>query len=598
MYRKLLVITIIYLIVPETATDPADFFLHPKHPVHRRYEALRAYFVDDLTAAEVEKQFGYAKGYVRLLATQFRQGKTGTFFVDVKPGRHTVPTDASLKEGVLELRKQNMSVYDIAAEMRRSGRDVSHQTVWRILKEVNAERLPKRTAVQKASPRRLPLQKADMAGLNLTPGRVVACRAPLLFLFASQLERLGFDSLVQAARYPSTPRIHAQSYLRALLGLKLLFVPRRNHVMPLAEDEGLGIWAGLNVLPKTTALSDYSYLMGPKHHRSLLHGIVEARHLEGAYPTLSFNLDFHMIRHYGDTENSMLEKDYVPRRSQSVPSVVTAFAQESVSREMVYVNANLLKKEKADEAVAFVEYWKEVTGKLPGELVVDARVTTHKGLRKLDDMGITFITLRERRKGEIERILSTPADKWERVELGIKDRKWKTPLILDEMVELPDYGEIRQVAATDYGKEQPTLLITNDRRRGAAALLTRYARRTLIENSLGEQVHFFHVDALSSSVRIKVDMDVVLSVIASGCYTWLAKHLKGYESATARTIWETFLDRRGTVEIREEEIVLRVRRFSRAPVLLESQVSNDQTSVGWLGGRRVRLEITRGEPNC
>ena len=57
---------------------------------------------------------------------------------------------------------------------------------------------------------------------------------------------------------------------------------------------------------------------------------------------------------------------------------------------MVYANADLLKREKADEAVSFAEYWKEVTGKLPDELVIDARVTIHKGLRKLDGMGITF----------------------------------------------------------------------------------------------------------------------------------------------------------------------------------------------------------------
>ena len=98
----------------------------------------------------------------------------------------------------------------------------------------------------------------------------------------------------------------------------------------------------------------------------------------GAYAGDSFNIDFHMIRHYGDTCVSHLEKDYVPRRSQSVPSVVTAFAQELDGREMVYANANLLKREKADEAVAFAEYWREVAGKLPGELIIDAHVTRHK----------------------------------------------------------------------------------------------------------------------------------------------------------------------------------------------------------------------------
>ena len=346
------------------------------------------------------------------------------------------------------------------------------------------------------------------------------------------------------------------------------------------------------MLPKSTALHDYSYKMGPEQHRRLLQSVVSARNGMGAYPGGSFNLDFHTIRHYGDMDSSMLEKDYVPRRSQSVPSVVTAFAQEASGREMVYANANLLKREKADEAIAFAEYWKGITGKLPGELVIDARVTTHKGLRRLDDMGITFITLRERRKGEVERVLSTPPDKWEKVEIGIKDRKWKTPLILDETVELPDYGEIRQIAATDYGKEQPTLLITNDRKRSAATLLTRYARRTIIENSLGEQVHFFHVDALSSSVRIKVDLDIVLSVIASGCYKWFASSLRGYDTATAKKLWETFIDRPGTIRLTDTEVVIRVRRFSRAPLLLEAAERWKGMEIPYLGNRRLKIEIS------
>lgn len=126
--------------------------------------------------------------------------------------------------------------------------------------------------------------------------------------------------------------------------------------------------------------------------------------------------------------------------------------------------------------------------------------------------------------------------------------------------------------------------------------MTRYARRALIENSLGEQVHFFHVDAPSSSVRIKVDLDGALSVVASGAYRWMARQLKGFETATANTIWSHLLDRRGTVEVTDHEVVVRVRRFSRAPVLLESKVSRDTTPISWLGGRRIRLEITRGEP--
>ena len=144
----------------------------------------------------------------------------------------------------------------------------------------------------------------------------------------------------------------------------------------------------------------------------------------------------------------------------------------------------------------------------------------------------------------------------------------------------------------DLGRNEPTFLLTNDTRRGPAALLTRYARRALIENSIGEQVHFFHVDALSSDVRIKVDMDVILSVIASGCYHWLANQLKGFEKATARRIWDTFLDRPGKVKLMDKDVVLSVRRFSKAPVLLESNLSRNRIQIPWLGDRKVKIEIT------
>jgi hypothetical protein len=272
---------------------------------------------------------------------------------------------------------------------------------------------------------------------------------------------------------------------------------------------------------------------------------------------------------------------------------VSAFAQEWEGREMVYARANLLKEEKADEVVRFVDYWKEVDGALPEELVFDAHMTTHAGLAQLDRQGIKFLTLRERRSREVERIRSLPEDRWKSVELEIEDRAYRHPIVVDERVEIEDYpGRIRQVSARNLGREEPTLLLTNDTRRGPAALLTRYARRTLIENSLGEQVHFFHVDALSSSVRVKVDLDVVLSVAASAAYRWLASQLKGYEAATARTIWEKFVDRPGKVAVRDDEIVVKIRRFSRAPVLLDAKVACERPRLPWLGDRRLRIEVT------
>ena len=572
--------------------DPERFFRKPVHPLQRRYEALRAYFVEHLTPGEVGRLFDYTPHSVEVLASRLRNDQLPPFFRDIPHGRKDRPVAGTLKESVLELRKQNLSVIDISDRLTAEGRPVSYHTAWLILHEAGIGRLPRRSAVERTKITKLHPPVADIGDLVLFPGRTIQCRAPLVFLFAPLLAKMHIDSLVSKARYPGTSMIPAASYIRSLLALKLLFRSRKKDVMPIADDEGFGLFAGLNVLPKTTALSDYSYRIGPEPHRALLRGVVRARNGMGAYPGLSFNLDFHVIRHFGDVKNSALEKDYAVRRSQSVPAVVASFAQELESREMVYTNANILKRDKSDEVLRFVDFWKSVTGKLPDEIVFDAHMTTHEGLAELDRIGIKFITLRERRPAEILRVRSENPDKWEKVMLDIEDRKWRTPKVLVEKVEISGYpGKIRQISALDLGREEPTFILTNDARRGPASLLTRYARRTLIENSLGEQVRFFHVDALSSSVRIKVDLDTVLSVVASGCYRWLAKNLKGFETATARTLWDSFLDRPGSIRLTEKEVVIRVRRFSRAPVLLESAVPRDPTEIPWLGNRKVRVEI-------
>ena len=574
--------------------DAREYFREPDHPLQRRYEALRAYFLDGRSAAEAARRFHYSVHSFEVLASQFRQGKLTPFFRDIPHGRKDHPVSEPLRDAVLRLRhEENLSVLDIADRLRSEGRPASFHTVWLLLRDAGIGRLPRRTAEQRNRPPLLAPPVADYGNLHLESGREVECRTPLVFLFAPFLEELDFEGLVVRARYPGSTMIPAPAYLRSLLALKLLSRPRHNHVMPIADDEGLGWFAGLNVLPKTTALSDYSYRVGDRPHRALLKGLARARRQNGAYPSRSFNLDFHTIRHYGDPRVSRLEKDYVPRRSQSVPAVVSAFAQEWEGRELVYAKANLLKEEKADEVVRFVAYWREVAGELPEELVFDAHMTTHAGLAELDRRGIRFLTLRERRSREVERIRSLPEDRWKQVELEIEDRAYRYPKVLDERVEIADYpGPIRQLAALNLGREEPTLLLTNDTRRGPAALLTRYARRTLIENSLGEQVHFFHVDALSSSVRVKVDLDVVLSVVASAAYRWLASQLKGYETATARTIWDKFLDRPGKLLVTEKELVLRVRRFSRAPLLLDARVVESRPTIRWLGNRRLRLEVT------
>ncbi|MHB8632941.1 MAG: transposase family protein [Thermoplasmatota archaeon] len=567
-----------------------DYFERPTHPLQVRYEALRAIEVDDLDLDQAAKRFGYKSASLRVILSRFRAGELDPFLATGVPGSPARNRPDATRKAVLEARRHDLSIEEIPAEVEKLGIQVSPMTAWRILRDAGLERLPKRSK-KSSSPPSLPPTVANVQHLDLEP-RTIACRAPLTFLFAPLLARLDFDDLVTIGRFPGTTKIPATEALRSLLCLKLLNRPRKNHVATIADDEGFGLLAGLNCLPKTTALSTYSHRVGPQPIRALQQGWIRAYQTAHPFPSASFNFDFHAIRHYGESDASSLEKNYVPRRSQSVPSILVAFAQEQRTRTLVYANANLLKREKNDAILTFVEHWRTVTGANPKELAFDAQATTHTSLAKLDAMGITFLTLRARQPKEIRRLAQVPADAWTQVELDAPGRKWRTPTVLDEHVAITDYPKpIRQIALNGLGHEEPTLLLTNDERRGPAKLFERNTQRTPIENSIGEQVGFFHVDALTSDVRLKVDLDITLSVIASNAYHWLASQLKGYEAATPATIWRTFLDRPGHIVLTKTEAILRVPRFAKAPALLESQAAHDPTPIPWLGDRRLRLQL-------
>ncbi|EQD62432.1 transposase, IS4, partial [mine drainage metagenome] len=106
--------------------------------------------------------------------------------------------------------------------------------------------------------------------------------------------------------------------------------------------------------------------------------------------------------------------------------------------ELVYAKADVLKREKTDEVVRFVDYWKSVSGQLPEELVFDSQMTDHKGLAELHRRGITFLTLRERQPKEVERVLAFPESAWKTVTLSGENRVFRHPKVLEEQIEVSE----------------------------------------------------------------------------------------------------------------------------------------------------------------
>ena len=384
------------------------------------------------------------------------------------------------------------------------------------------------------------------------------------------------------------PAAHA---MRSLLALKLQSTPRHTHVMSAVLDEGLALFAGLNVIPKRSFLTEYSCRIRPSCYVKLMRHWFDAMTRIGLQHGSSFDLDFHTIPFHGD--DPLLEKHYVSKRSRRQKGILAFLAQDGEQRFFCYANTDLRKKQQNDEILAFVKYWKKRTGKLPEELIFDSKLTTQANLHKLNRQGIKFITLRRRGAKLLRELEARPRSAWRRIELAGVSRIYKTPRILDQRIKLDGYeGAIRQIAVMELGHEEPTLMLTNQLRRSAAKLVERYAKRMLIENNIEDGVNFFHLDSLSSAVALKVNCDVQLTLMASSLYRHLGQRIgHGYEAAKSRHLFRDFIDATATIEINQRAITVQFQRRAHNPLLLAAGFEQTDVQIPWLGRR---LQFTFG----
>ena len=136
----------------------------------------------------------------------------------------------------------------------------------------------------------------------------------------------------------------------------------------------------------------------------------------------------------------------------------------------------------------------------------------------------------------------------------------------------------------DLGHDQPTLILTNDETVRVDHLIERYAHRTLIENSLGEQVKSLHLNALRSGVPMNVDLDVTLTLVAYTLYRLLAQQLRGHEQSQAGTLYRRFVDTPGQLVFSERGLTIRLRPRSHTPVLLHLPARPPRHPGPWLAG--------------
>jgi len=575
----------------DTISRPgAEFFRRPRTATQRQYEALRAYLVEGCSAKQTAERFGYAPSTLYALARELRAGRL-RLFEAVKPGPKKAPKREAARERVVELRKQNYSVYDIQKILRAEHCTLSHVLIHQILREEGFAKLPRRREDERPAVIRPDVAEvADVRQLDWEDFENFETQGSALFVLLPLLVEWGLDRWVRQAQLPGSRMIPALQSVLSMLALKLVGTERLSHVMDVCFDPGFALFAGINVLPKTTAISTYSYRVTREMTASLLENYTKTIMRLKLAPGQSFNLDFHTIPHRG--EEAVLEKHYVSSRSRREKAVLAFLVQDSDSRVLCYANATVRKDRAAEEIIEFVDFWERTRGTPPPHLVFDSQLTTYTVLERLCARSILFITLRRRGPTLMRQLKELPAAAWQKMRLHGVSRRFRNVRYTERSVVLRALSKpLRQIAVCDLGHEEPTLFLTNDTDIKPVDLVERYAHRMLIENSIAENIDFFHLDALSSSVAMQVDLDLMLTLLANALYRQLAQRLKGFEAAHPKQIFRRFLDTPARVSVSKRHVHVSIRRCAHHPLLLAGGCLTATPAIPWWGGRRLHLDI-------
>jgi len=561
-------------------------FTTPTLASQRRYEALRAYFVEDASASEIAERFDYTKASVQTLVSQYRKAEVSELFAAPRPGPKSQPKKDAARDRVIALRRERHGIDEIVAELHRAGTPLSRTAVWEILGEEGLARMPKRaTAAPEPAPSTLAADKVHVLSGEDWPNNVtLPTKHAGLFLLIPELIALDLEGLVKASGWPSTSQLPATHSVLSLLALKLQGRRRRSHVKNIVHDPALGIFAGLTVLPKTWHLTTYSYRTKRADQVRFFEALQPRLRDASLFGEAGLNLDFHTIMSYG--EDTILDKHYVPRRSQRTRSVLTFIAQDGAKRTILYANAELTARQQAGEVIEFARFYERTHGELPKLLVFDQKLTTQERLAELDEMGVGFITLRQRSPKLIAGLQALPPGAWTKSRLD-RAGKHKQVSYHEQLVTIKD-RKFRQIAVNGLGREQATLILTNQDQLSVKQLIERYGQRWGIENQLAEQIRAFHLDSLCSQVPLAVDFDVALTVLADIVYRRFARGLHAaYRNQTPDSLRSQLIDGIGELRFSTGHVEVRLKRRTHTPALLDAGYEQQRTEIPWWGGRTL-----------
>ncbi len=421
----------------------------------------------------------------------------------------------------------------------------------------------------------------------------VDCPVAGIFLFIPYILETGILDVLEKSNLPESSAIDAKSACLSMLLLKLLGGNRLSSIKDFDQEFGFGIFAGLNVLPKTTYMNTYSCRCSENMLMDFQEEILKS--LTSSYPQMYnsdyINLDFHSIPHYSkQAEEEGLENVWCGAKHQTMKGANTVLAQDSVSNLILYSRADILRSEEANEVKKFVNHWEKIKGNIKETLVFDCKFTSYSVLGELNDDNVKFITLRKRSKTLLKRTDEIEKEEWKRVYIPIPKRKRQHASVHDSKITLSGHKkEIRQVIVKDHGRAKPTFIILNDFNLSVKNVLVVYAKRWRVENKIAEGVAFFNLNALSSPLMIRIHFDILWTFIADSLYHIFAQDLRRYENLLSPTIFRKFIDMPGIVSYDGKNFQIKIRKRSHTPILLGVEKITKPFIVPWLNNKTIEI---------
>ena len=579
---------------------PEEYFDFNQPVNKKRYDALHAFFVSKQPATDVAATFGYTPASLYSLIRDFREflredHREDFFFREPvygrKPGR-----DDDLKEMIVSLRKMNYSVEEIVGIANSKSYAVSYGFVYHILREEGFARLYRRGGLAKKQ-LELPPMKAPVTEKLKWKAEKFHSSHTGLFAFLPVIVRYGIHRLIERSAYPFTRDVGRLSSILCFLALKLSDIKRYSQDDLWCMDRGMGLFAGLNVLPKAAWFSSYSSRVQSGMNLSFLKELHSEWLKQGLLSDTS-NLDFTTIPYWGDGKH--LENNWSGKRGKALSGMLSVLAQDPESGIIDYGDCNVLHRNESAVVLEYLDFYSDVSEKNNAlkYLVFDSKFTNYQNLAQLDDRNIKFLTIRRRGEKMIEQIRQITEWKTVRVETGgLKKRSLK---VNDQTVILPGYKDektgkpktVRQVIITGHGKIKPAVILTNDFELTVASIVRKYSRRWLVEKGIAEQINFFHLNRVSSSMVIKVDFDLVMSILAHNLYRLLAMSLDRYQNLSDERIHEMFIVNSGEISIEHAQIRINLKKKRELPLLLDFFKKSIESKYSWLRNKNVTFNPT------